>query len=150
MRAPAVSDLAARLGPALGAGSVLRFALVGVGATLLYAVLAALLSSGDPATLHSSAASVAAYAMASVFSYAGHRVFTFVSGGAHRVEAPRFVVLTLSGLAVSFALPAIVTGAFDGPVAVSIALTCLLVPVINYFALRLWVFSDAGGGAQGR
>lgn len=133
MSAAAVSDL--RTGQRL-----IRFLMTGVGATLLYALLAAMFSAGRPIMMDPVAGSVIAYAVASAFSYAGHKYFTFSSGGAHRFEAPRFVVLTLLGLAISFAFPAILSGKLGLPAQIPIVLTCLFVPVVNYVVLRHWVF----------
>ncbi len=87
------------------------------------------------------AASLFAYAVAATCSYLGHKFFTFMSGGSHAFEAPRFAVLTGFGLALSYLFPAIVSGQFGMPVAIAIFLTCVLIPVINYVVLGRWVFS---------
>lgn len=144
MRALAESDLASRAGRMRQVEQVLRFAVVGIGATLLYAFLALQLTSGggDPAI-----ASATAYALAAIFSYTGHKFFTFVSGGAHRIEIPRFVIVTLSGLALSYLLPTLVVGVLGWPVSFTVALICVVVPFVNYFVLRLWVFSSSSGRA---
>jgi putative flippase GtrA len=134
MSAAAVSDVLASRRP-------IRFLVTGIGATLLYALLAAAFSTAMP--IKPALGSVLAYGLAAAFSYAGHKYFTFVSSGAHRFEAPRFVVLTLIGLATSFALPAVLSEGFGLPAQVPIELTCLLVPVVNYVVLRHWVFGKA-------
>lgn len=122
------------------ARQLVLFWIVGLGATVLYAVLAALFSIGETALLRPGTGSVLAYAIAAAFSYTGHKYFTFVSDGAHRFEAPRFVALTLLGLAISFALPAVLSGILGVPAAIPIVLTCLLVPLVNYLVLSRWVF----------
>ncbi|TIW20916.1 MAG: GtrA family protein [Mesorhizobium sp.] len=136
MSAAAVSDLRTRRRP-------VRFLVTGLGATLLYALMAAVFSAGAPVLMNPASGSVLAYALAAVFSYAGHKYFTFASGGAHRFEAPRFVILTLLGLAMSFALPAILSDRLGLPAQIPIALTCILVPLVNYAVLRHWVFGRA-------
>ncbi|CDX37364.1 Gtra family protein [Mesorhizobium sp. SOD10] len=134
MSAAAVSDL-------LASHRLVRFLVTGIGATLLYALLAAAFSAATP--MKPALSSVLAYALAAVFSYAGHKCFTFVSSGAHRFEAPRFAVLTLIGLTTSFALPASLTDGLGLPTQIPVALTCLLVPLFNYVVLRHWVFGKA-------
>ncbi|MER8499629.1 GtrA family protein [Mesorhizobium sp. M0208] len=125
-----------------------RFLIIGLGATLLYALLAAVFSMGDAVSMRPASASVLAYAIAAVFSYAGHKYFTFVSSGAHRFEAPRFFVLTLLGLAVSFLLPAVLSGILGLQAQIPIVLTCLVIPLVNYVMLRHWVFASAGLGLR--
>ena len=120
-----------------------RFALIGIGSTLIYAVCAFFLSRGQgagplPATL----ASVAAYAIAALFSYTGHKYFTFMSGGNHAMELPRFLLLTASGLIVAIVLPGLLTQMLGIPVSIPILLTCIAVPVVNYIVLGRWVFRD--------
>ena len=74
-----------------------RFAAIGVASTVLYAALALAFSHlGIGAT----GASVLAFLLAAVFSYAGHKYVTFVSGGRHAFELPRFLALSGAGLAV--------------------------------------------------
>lgn len=136
MSAAAVFDLRA-------SRRAIRFLVIGIGATLLYALLAAGFSATVAMSLKPALGSMLAYALAAVFSYAGHKYFTFVSSGAHRFEVPRFAVLTLVGLAMSFALPAVLSEGLSLPVQVPIALTCLLVPLVNYVVLRHWVFGKA-------
>lgn len=137
MCAAAVSDPWASRRP-------VRFLVTGIGATLLYALLAAAFSAAMP--MKPALGSVLAYALAAAFSYTGHKYFTFVSSGAHRFEAPRFAVLTLIGLATSFALPAVLSEGLGLPAQVPIALTCLFVPLVNYVVLRHWVFGKALAG----
>ena len=120
-----------------------RFLIIGLGATLLYAMFSALFSTGEPALMRPALGSVLSYVIAAVFSYAGHRYFTFASNGAHRFEAPRFVVLTLVGLAVSFVLPAVLSEVLGLRPQIPIVLTCILIPVFNYAVLRHWVFASA-------
>lgn len=119
-----------------------RFALIGVGATLLYAVLALLMSDALPPV----PASLAAYAVATAFSYLGHKFVTFVSEGAHRTEMPRFLVLTLAGFGIATALPAVLTSMLGWPPAIAVLLTCVLVPAVNFFVLDRWVFARRAAG----
>lgn len=120
-----------------------RFALIGIGSTLIYAVCAFFLSRGQGAgPLPAALASVAAYAIAALFSYTGHKYFTFMSGGNHAMELPRFLLLTASGLIVAIVLPGLLTQMLGIPVSIPILLTCVAVPVVNYIVLGRWVFRD--------
>jgi len=125
-----------RLGPAL----LSRFALVGIGATLLYAVLA--LGFSEWAALPPVQASLAAYALATVFSYLGHKFVTFMSAGAHREEGPRFAVVAAAGFGIAAALPAVLSTGLGLPSYVPVVLTCVLVPLVNLFVLDRWVFAN--------
>ncbi|TIS60955.1 MAG: GtrA family protein [Mesorhizobium sp.] len=118
-----------------------RFASVGLVATIIYAVLTAVFAGSDWLGLAPVEASLAAYAVAALFSYLAHRSFTFMSAGSHRSQAPRFVLLTLAGLAVAYAAPWLLTVTFGLPLAVPILLTCLAIPALNLFMLDRWVFA---------
>jgi putative flippase GtrA len=118
-----------------------RFAVIGVIATVLYAVLAlAFTRLGIAAT----EASVLAFLLAAIFSYAGHKYVTFVSGGRHAFELPRFLAVSAAGLAVVSAMPAVLTGMLGFPAAVPILLACVVIPAINYVVMGRWVFASKG------
>lgn len=142
-----------RTGTVLGAAAwaegtgakLFRFAAVGVLSTLLYAALTLTLS----ATLPTGVASVLAYCAGAAFSYAGHKFFTFVSTGTHRVEAPRFAVLTVAGLTFSFVTAALLSDLLGLPASVPVALNCVAVPALNFLILNRWVF-EARYGRQPR
>ena len=120
-----------------------RFALIGAAATAIYAATAAVLSAGFDPLLPATTASVCAYALAALVSYAGHKYVTFGSAGAHVFEAPRFVGVTAMGIAFAGILPKLmVDGAGLEPL-VPIAVTCIVVPVVNYVVLERWVFGQA-------
>lgn len=122
-------------------GLLTRFALVGVAATILYAVLA--LAFGRLLDSHAGAwTSLLAYGVAAVFSYLAHRAFTFASDGDRAAEIPRFIVVTATGAAISFAVPAVVQTGFGLPLAVAVLLVCLVIPLINFLVLDRWVFRD--------
>jgi putative flippase GtrA len=118
---------------------LLRFVLVGIAATALYAILATLFMTR--VGLSAVPASLAAYAAAALFSYLAHKSGTFMSRGRHRAEAPRFVLLTAVGLAVAFAAPALLTGVLGLPGIVPVLVTCILIPALNLLALDRWVFA---------
>lgn len=119
-------------------GKVPRFAVVGIAATLIYALAAICFSW----VLPPAQASVLAYTVAAVFSYCGHKYLTFASSGAHQLEAPRFILLTLTGIAISWSIPWIAVDGLGLPAIASVALVCLIIPGFNYLVLDRWVFHD--------
>ncbi|RWM16024.1 MAG: GtrA family protein [Mesorhizobium sp.] len=134
-----------------GAGLKLlaRFGLVGIAATMLYAVLAIGLVESKWIGFSPVQASLAAYAAAAVFSYLAHKSVTFMSSGSHRSEAARFLLLTATGFAVAYAAPALLTAKLGLPPIVTILVTCLLIPAVNLLMLDRWVFAQRGPSRQG-
>lgn len=126
-----------------------RFGLVGIAATILYAVLAVALVESKWIGFSPVQASLAAYAAAAVFSYFAHKSITFMSNGSHRSEAARFVLLTATGFAVAYAAPALLTAKLGLPPIIAILATCLLIPAVNLLMLDRWVFAQRGSGEQG-
>ncbi|RWM02352.1 MAG: GtrA family protein [Mesorhizobium sp.] len=122
-----------------------RFGSVGIVATILYAALVAVFAGSERIGLGPVQASLAAYAAAAVFSYLAHKFFTFMSAGSHRTEAPRFLLLTATGLAVAYAAPSLLTETFGLPLFVPVLLTCLVIPALNFLMLDRWVFARRGG-----
>jgi putative flippase GtrA len=146
LRRPDISAWRGTLAPR----RLLKFASVGLAATVLYALCAWLFTSAGSRYLSAATASVAAYVVAAIFSYLGHKFFTFMSAGSHRFEAPRFAVLTGSGLAAAYLLPLLLVGQLGLPVAIPILLTCILIPVVNFVVLERWIFSGRSTAGLGR
>ncbi|RUV41137.1 MAG: GtrA family protein [Mesorhizobium sp.] len=119
-----------------------RFASVGLVATILYAVLTTIFARSNWLGLAPVEASLAAYAAAALFSYLAHKSFTFMSAGSHRSQAPRFVLLTIAGLAMAYAAPYLLTVTFGLPLAVPVLLTSLAIPALNLLVLDRWVFVE--------
>lgn len=126
-----------------------RFGLVGIAATLLYAALVAVFSKSEWLGLTPIHASLGAYAAATLFSYLAHKSVTFVSGRSHRTEAPRFLLLAATGLAIAYGAPALLTVKLGLPLIIPVLITCLLVPGINFFVLDRWVFAGRIPGRHG-
>lgn len=121
---------------------LMRFGLIGIAATALYAALAIVFMNREWVGLTVVQASLAAYAAAALFSYLAHKFVTFVSSGRHRTEAPRFLLLTATGLAVAYITPALLTGMLGLPGIVPLLVTCILIPVLNLLVLHRWVFAE--------
>jgi putative flippase GtrA len=119
----------------------LRFAVVGGAATVVYAVLAWALTLwlGMPAV----PASVASYGFAALVSYFGHRRLTFRSDRPHGEAVSRFLGVTATGYVVSLVAPLLLTDLLDLHAAISIATTCIVVPLLNYVGLSRLVFATA-------
>ncbi|TIS33916.1 MAG: GtrA family protein, partial [Mesorhizobium sp.] len=62
--------------------------------------------------------------------------------GSHRSQAPRFVLLTIAGLAMAYAAPYLLTVTFGLPLAVPVLLTSLAIPALNLLVLDRWVFAE--------
>ena len=120
-------------------GPFLRFVIVGGLVTAIYAVLAWTLGVqlGVPAV----PASLASYATASVASYFGHRWITFRSDRPHGEAVSRFVGVTATGYAVSVVVPLVLTDLLGLHAGISIATTCIAVPLLNYAGLTRLVFA---------
>jgi putative flippase GtrA len=130
------------LGAGLGPKLLMRFGLVGIAATAIYAALAIVFMNREWVGLTAVPASLAAYAAAALFSYLAHKSVTFMSDGRHRTEAPRFLLLAATGLAVAYIAPALLTGIFGLPGIVPVLVTCILVPALNLLVLDRWVFAE--------
>ena len=116
------------------------FVLVGGSATVIYATLAWAAATGFGLSMP--LASPLAYGLAALWSFFGHRVLTFRGASPHPRTRTRFMALALSGYAIAFAVPAIVDGFFGGRPEASILLTCLAIPLANYFVLSRYVFRE--------
>ncbi|GAB2795123.1 GtrA family protein [Halomonas shantousis] len=116
-------------------GKLVRFGIVGGGATLVHLVVAWTLLYFAP---HWSPLIVnfIAFLVAFSFSYLGHRHFTFNSEG----SVAKFFVVAFAGFALNNGLLAILLGVTQLPDYVALTITTLLVPIVSYLAARLWAF----------
>jgi putative flippase GtrA len=112
--------------------------LVGLGATILYGVVATTLA--FLTTWPASIASLVGYTVSGVLSYLAHRRLTFRVEGSHGDAPWRFAALSAAGYGLAFAAPFILTDWLGYPVIVPVLLTCIGVPVVNAFALSRLVF----------
>lgn len=126
---------------------IVRFALVGLSATALYVILAFSLENAF-AQWPSAGSAFAAYLVAGLYSYLAHKFFTFVSDGSHGREAPRFIVVGIAGFGLAALLPFILHDVMGFAFAVPVLLTAILVPVMNFVALRWFVFDRAAAGTD--
>ena len=123
-----------------------RFGLIGVGATVFYALASlTLIAAGLAPTL----ASALAYGLAALVSYAGHKLFTFASDGAHRVEGPRYAVVNGFSFLLAVGAPSLAER-LGGDARLGVLAACIAVPAFNYVAMKLYVFPRGSGEARKR
>lgn len=125
------------------AGMLSRFSVVGIGATLTYLLVSNLLISLD--AVPAAVASLLAYLAGMLVSYLGQSRLTFRVDRHPPAQLARFCVLSIAGIAISYATVAIAehglgVAPFWGTVA-----TVVLVPLLSFVLMRAWVF---GGEAE--
>jgi putative flippase GtrA len=124
--------------------TTLRFAAVGVAATLTYlAISLVLLRLNVPPQI----ANAGAFGLSLVLSYAGHYAFTFRSREAHTRTGTRFALATAALFAVCSGVLQIALW-LSVPPRVGAALVAILYPVLSFLLNRFWSFSSgtrAGG-----
>lgn len=115
-----------------------RYGLVGVGNSLAYAGVVALLVqmlAADPRM-----ASALAYLAVLPLAYWGHRRVTFCASGSVWPQISRFLASQAANMALSVLGMALMTETLDLPYGYGIAAAIILVPVVNYLLLDRWVF----------
>jgi putative flippase GtrA len=133
---------------------VVRFGLTGVTTTLVYFFLTnafVLLLRMAPVV-----ASVYAYLLSVGISYLLQSRFTFRVNSDSVDQVVRFVVTSLAGLAASWCVMAFTVAVLEWPYLSGALLVCVLIPAINFFVFRGWVFamregrnSNVAAGEQG-
>jgi putative flippase GtrA len=118
---------------------LIRFGLSGVATTLFYFALTNVLVLAlhvQPVT-----ASVCAYILSIGVSYLLQSRFTFQVRGDSFDQVAKFVVTSIAGLIVSWCVMAWSTDLMAWPYFVGAAMVCFLIPVVNFFVFRGWVFA---------
>lgn len=116
----------------------LRFALVGTTVALVYALGYNLLRW---LTLGPALSSTLAYLLAITVQYIGHASFTFRKRARDGGQVLRFVLLNTLGLVVAVALTEGLTGPVAAPDWVASLAVVIVLPILNWFVMRLWVFA---------
>lgn len=121
---------------------ILRFGVAGLVSTLFYFVAsAALVVFGEVQPVQ---ASVLAYFLSLGVSYGLQSRFTFRQGNDSTTQIVRFLITALLGLAISYTLVFLTTEVLHWGYVVGNIAVCVVIPMANYFALKLWVFSPIG------
>ncbi|MBA4764364.1 GtrA family protein [Qipengyuania huizhouensis] len=117
-----------------------RFGMVGAAATLTY-LLASL--AANSVGVGAYWANLVGYVSSVAISYFGHAHITFRSTQAHRVQGPRFILVSLSTYALTNLIVFFVVDVFNYSfVAASVAVACSI-PVVTWLLSRFWVFRPA-------
>jgi putative flippase GtrA len=118
---------------------IVRFGLTGVTTTLVYFFLtnAFVLLLGIPPVV----ASVCAYLLSVGISYLLQSRFTFRVNSDSVDQVVRFAVTSLAGLAASWCVMAFAVAVLEWPYLTGALAVCVLIPAINFFVLRGWVFA---------
>jgi putative flippase GtrA len=78
-----------------------------------------------------------------LISYVVHREFTFRFDGSHGGTVARFVFVFTLKFVASVIVIALVTRHYQGSYLVGVALNWVVLPLVSYFAMKLWVFARA-------
>lgn len=120
-------------------GTVIKFGGVGLVATVTYFAFANLLIATG--LRDAKLASFVAYLSAAAVSYFGHKILTFQSSQPHKIGLPRFILTTVFGSLIAYWFPKIVTEQFGQTPQVAFGAICLIIPILNYFLFKFWVFA---------
>ncbi|KAA5805384.1 GtrA family protein [Alkalicaulis satelles] len=122
-----------------GVFQLMRFGVVGVAATLVYAGLVAVFFAMEMAPF---AANALGFAIAFLVSAAGHVMWTFAVKSGRIAATARFFVVALGGFAVSNAvLGGWLAASGPGGAAAALALAVIAVPAATFLASRYWAFA---------
>jgi putative flippase GtrA len=128
-------------------GQLLRFLMVGATATCAHYVVALFTATA----LNLYVANLLGYLTAVAISYFGHQRYSFQlapEAVSHRAQLPRFVLASLSGLALSYLILALMRDLVGAPDWLSLAAAVGLVPVYTFLVNKYCVFR-AGAVAPG-
>lgn len=117
---------------------ILRFAIVGLAATVTHAGMVLLLVEGSGmAPLR---ANFFSFLLAVLVSFAGHYHWTFTATTTYARAFPRFFTIALLGLGVSQAMMFSTVFLLGLHHRLSLAAVVMVVPAINFLANRFWTF----------
>ena len=119
---------------------LLRFASVGIANGIIYGFSTSMFASGFG--IDAKIASVLGYFTAVPFAFFAHRSYTFGSQGAVKLELRRFVITQSTSLLVSVVAMAAAIDYFKLHYVIGIIAAVVLIPIVNFLALNIWVFSS--------
>jgi putative flippase GtrA len=113
--------------------------MVGLASSAVYALVMMLATSvgGIEAKL----GSVIAYLSAMVINFPLQRGFTFASQGNVRVEALKYLGVHSLNLLVAVGTVHLIVSVLEWPVIISVVATIVVIPLMQFLALEVWVFS---------
>ena len=122
-------------------GEVARFAVVGLGATLIHVLVA--LGGQRFLDLAPLLANFLAYGSAVSFSYMGNALWTFRGQGPGAPTALRFLAVSLLGLALNQGIVHITVNMLGWPFAGALAVVVMVVPITVFGLSKIWAFRAA-------
>ena len=125
---------------ALSRSKLVRFPIVGLASTLIYAVSTAAYIAH--LGLGTQVAALAGYGTAIPFSFLAHRSFTFGSAGGVRIEFIRFAVVHAVGAILSWLSMGLAVERLHLHYAVGIVGAVVLVPLVSFLLFDNWVFKS--------
>jgi putative flippase GtrA len=124
---------------------LLRFGVVGVGASIVHVIVALLLI--ERATMPLLWANAVAFSVAVFVSYFGNHAWTFRRAGYHRKHFPRFFVIALGGLALNQIIVFLTVDVAGIAYLYGILLVVMIVPGLSFALSKCWAFIGFGARA---
>lgn len=121
-------------------GQAFRFAVVGGAATVTHVGVAVTLIERVGISVLS--ANGLAFLVAVFVSYFGHHSWTFTRDGYHDRHLPRFIAISLAGLALNQAIVFSVVTLAGFPYLVGVLVVVSIVPVLTFVLSRSWAFVE--------
>lgn len=119
-------------------GRIIRFGVVGIGATLVYAVVTA--AGNEALGIKPVLASIIGQAASTAVSYFGHALFSFRVKTNHQTYLWRFLVIAAFTFALNGAVTWLIADVLKLSPRIAIATVTVLIPIVNYVCNRFWVF----------
>ena len=119
---------------------IIRFALSGLLATLLYGLIALALKLTT--SLDFMVINLLSYVLSIPLSYTLQKFFTFHSSASHTKAFPRFVVTAFIALIVSTIIAKFIIQKLNYPEHVGFLSVMIIVPLISLVLMQLWVFTE--------
>ena len=116
------------------------FGLVGGGATITHVAIA--LVSHDYGRFAPLTANFFGYACAVLVSYFGHARLTFQRPALHGAQFVRFVITSLSVLALNQAIVFVGVSLIHAPFAWALTPAVIVVPIVTFAISKVWAFAD--------
>lgn len=126
------------------AAKVIRFGVIGVLSSAIYALVTAALVSGLGAS--PVPASIVGYCVSVPASFFGHRRFSFRSNGHWTAEAVRFVAAQVLNISVTAGSMHAALRYLGGQYAWGMVMAVIFVPIANFLFMNLWVFATKPHG----
>lgn len=84
--------------------------------------------------------STIAYALLIIVSFWGHAEFTFSIGRKNSLQLKKFFLVSIIGIIVSNSIILLVANILSLSPFIGVAVVTVSIPIINFFALKFWVF----------